>query len=58
MKTRTKRVHVTITDHTLYHLKEMADESGLESIGRVIDKLVRDYQIATKIRIEPTEKGR
>jgi len=58
MKTRTKRIHITITAQTLYHLKEMAEESGLEDIGRVIDKLVRERQIATKIRIEPTKKGR
>jgi len=58
MKTRTKRIQITITAQTLYHLKEMAEESGLEDIGRVIDKLVRERQIATKIRIEPTKKGR
>lgn len=51
-----RRVGMTITAQTFYHLKDMADACGHRDIGRVVDKLVREHQLAAKIRTKPTER--
>lgn len=51
-----RRVGITITAQTFYHLKDMADACGHRDIGRVVDKLVREHQLAAKVRIKSTER--
>ena len=47
-KKNLRRVAITVTPQTLYHLKNMADACGHRDVGRVVDKLVREHQMATK----------
>lgn len=51
-----RRVGMTITAQTFYHLKDMADACGHRDIGRVVDKLVSEHQLAAKVRTKPTER--
>lgn len=55
-KNKKRRVGMTITAQTFYHLKDMADACGHRDIGRVVDKLVREHQLAAKVRTKPTER--
>lgn len=41
-----RRISVTVSSQTLYHLENMRQFCGYKDIGRVIDKLVRDKQIS------------
>ena len=43
MSKGTKRITVVVTAQSYYHLRHLADMAGYNSIGRVIDKLVRDH---------------
>lgn len=56
MKKNLRRVSFTITAQTLYHLKDIADACGYSDIGHVVDKLVREHQLAAKIRTKPNER--
>ena len=56
MKKNLRRVSVTITAQTAYHLKNMADACGHRDMGRVIDKLVREHQTNANIKTKPTER--
>lgn len=38
-----RRIHCTVSPQTLWHLQQIAAVSGYKSLGRVIDKLVRDW---------------
>lgn len=44
-------VRVKITEKTLYHLNNMAQNAGYKNIGRVIDKLVREKRISLRSSI-------
>lgn len=44
-KSNRRRISITVSSQTLYHLQVMANFSGIKDLGRVIDKLVRDKQI-------------
>ena len=37
-----------MTAQSYYHLRHLADMAGYNSIGRVIDKLVREHQLAMR----------
>lgn len=56
MKKNLRRVSFTVTAQTLYHLKDIADACGHRDMGRVVDKLVREHQLAAKIRTKPNER--
>ena len=53
MKKNLRRVTITVTAQTLYHLKDLAAVHGYSETGRVVDKLVREHQMAAKIRTTP-----
>lgn len=55
MKKNLRRVCMTVTAQTAYHLKNMADACGHRDMGRVVDKLVREHQMATKSLYCPDE---
>lgn len=44
-KSNRRRISITVSSQTLYHLQVMANFSKVKDLGRVIDKLVRDKQI-------------
>lgn len=47
MKNRNiRRVSMTVTAQTLYHLNKLAAMSGYKNIGRVVDKLVREKVVS------------
>lgn len=48
MKKNLRRISITVTAQTAHHLKNMADACGHRDMGRVVDKLVREHQMATK----------
>jgi hypothetical protein len=48
-----RRVKMTVTAQTAYHLQEMAGASGARDLGRVVDKLVREHQ--TTARMTPAD---
>lgn len=48
MKKNLRKLTITVTAQTAYHLKEMADAYGHRDPGRVVDKLVREHQMAAK----------
>lgn len=56
MKKNLRKLTITVTTQTAYHLKEMADACGHRDPGRVVDKLVREHQTAAKIRFKPMER--
>ncbi len=41
-----RKLKCTVTAQTLYHLEHMAAVSGYKDVGRVIDKIVRERQLA------------
>lgn len=56
MSKNLRKITIAITPQTLYHLKNMANACGHGSIGRVVDKLVREHQTAANIRTTPNER--
>lgn len=44
-KQRLKKIVITVTPQTAYHLREMAGMCHYKSVGRVVDKLVREKRI-------------
>ena len=48
MSKGTKRITVVVTAQSYYHPRHLADMAGYNSIGRVIDKLVREHQLAMR----------
>ena len=48
MSKGTKRLTTTVTAQTHYHLYRLAAMAGYSSPGRVIDKLVREHQLAMR----------
>lgn len=44
-KSNRRRISITVSSQTLYHLQVMANFSKVKDLGRVVDKLVRDKQI-------------
>ena len=47
-KQRLKKMVITVTPQTAYHLREMAGMCHYKSVGRVVDKLVREKRIGMK----------
>lgn len=47
-----RRIHITISAQTLYHLESMRKFSGYKDIGQVIDKLVREKRISQSMYIQ------
>ncbi|OUN24572.1 hypothetical protein [Pseudoflavonifractor sp. An85] len=45
-KQRLKKMVITVTPQTAYHLREMAGMCHYKSVGRVVDKLVREKRIS------------
>ena len=45
-KQRLKKMVITVTPQTVYHLREMAGMCHYKSVGRVVDKLVREKRIS------------
>ena len=43
-KQRLKKMVITVTPQTAYHLREMAGMCHYKSVGRVVDKLVREKE--------------
>ena len=56
MKKNLRKMTITVTAQTAYHLKEMADACGHRDPGRVVDKLVREHQMATRFQFNPFER--
>ncbi|OPZ65915.1 MAG: hypothetical protein BWY85_00274 [Firmicutes bacterium ADurb.Bin506] len=57
----TKRLTTTVTAQTHYNLQKLADMAGYSTIGRVIDKLVRDHMLALRVEHttnEPNKGGK
>ena len=48
MKNEIKRITVNVTARTYFHLFQLADMAGYNNVGRVIDKLVREHQLAMR----------
>lgn len=47
-KQRLKKMVITVTPQTAYHLRDMAAMCKYKSVGRVVDKLVREKQVAMR----------
>lgn len=47
-KKPTRKITVRVTPQTAYNLELLMAMSGVKSVGRVIDKLVRDRMVALK----------
>ena len=43
-----RKISVTVTSQSYYHLCQLANMSGYKTVGRVIDKLVRDHMTAMR----------
>lgn len=56
MRKNLRKIVITVTAQTAYHLKNMADACGHRDPGRVVDKLVREHQMATRININRKER--
>lgn len=54
-KKNLRRISTTVTAQTEHNLHKLAAEMGTKNIGRVIDKLVREKMIETRIIIERDE---
>ena len=55
-KGKTRRVGLTITAQTFHHLRNMADDLGLD-MGQVVDELVRDRRRRESARNKPRMEG-
>jgi hypothetical protein len=49
VKQSRRRITVAVTPQTLYHLQNLADACHRGDVGRAVDDLVREYQLAAKI---------
>lgn len=47
-KQRLKKMVITVTPQTAYHLRDMAAMCKYKSVGRVVDKLVREKQVSMR----------
>ena len=47
-KKPTRKVTLRVSPQTAYNLKLLMAMSGVKSVGRVVDKLVRDRMLALK----------
>lgn len=47
-KNPTRKITVRVTPQTAHNLELLAAIAGVKSVGRVIDKLVRDRMLALK----------
>ena len=56
MKQNRRRITIAVTPQTLYHLQTLADACHRGDVGRVVDDLVREYQLAAKIINKPKER--
>lgn len=56
MKKSRRRITIAVTPQTMYHLQTLADACHRGDVGRVVDDLVREYQLAAKIRTKPMER--
>lgn len=56
MKQHRRRITISVTPQTLFHLQTMADACHRGDVGRAVDDLVREYQLAAKIRTKPKER--
>ena len=45
-KQRLKKMVITVTPQTAYYLRDMAAMCHYKSVGRVVDKLVREKRIS------------
>ncbi len=51
-KKPTRKITLRVTSQTAYNLELLTAMSGVKSVGRVVDKLVRDRMLALKGRKE------
>jgi hypothetical protein len=56
VKQSRRRITIAVTPQTLFHLQTLADACHRGDVGRAVDDLVREYQMAAKIRTKPTER--
>ena len=56
MKQHRRRITITVTPQTLFHLQTLADACHRGDVGRAVDDLVREYQLAAKIRNKPKKQ--
>ena len=56
MKQHRRRITITVTPKTLFHLQTLADACHRGDVGRAVDDLVREYQLAAKIRNKPKKQ--
>lgn len=56
MKKSRRRLTIAVNPQTLYHLQTLADACHRGDVGRVVDDLVREYQLATKKRNTPKKR--
>lgn len=56
MKQHRRSITITVTPQTLYHLQTLADACHRGDVGRAVDDLVREYQVAAKMRIKPMQR--
>lgn len=47
-KQRLKRMVITVTPQTAYHLRDMAAMCNYKGVGRVVDKLVREKRVSMR----------
>lgn len=56
MKKNRRRITIAVTPQTYFHLQTLADACHRGDVGRAVDDLVREYQLAAKIRTKPMER--
>jgi len=52
-----RRINISVTPQTLYHLETMAYNTHHGDIGRIVDDLVRERQMAARTRNKKTERN-
>lgn len=50
------RVTIKVTPQTIYHLQAIADVCYCGDIGKVVDRLVKEHQVAAKSRNKPKKE--
>lgn len=56
MKQHRRRITITVTPQTLFHLQTLADACHRGDVGRAVDDLVREYQLAAKMNNKPKKQ--